>query len=175
MARASDEQTRSVADTGVRLLRILPRRVWGARSRVLEMSASMRDERWGVYDYSDSIVDGRANPGYSRIGTWWARSASPSGREATLAGQANQQIDVVVAFAKEAVIPANGFLRAPDDKLYRILTVLPIRGTGSSPEQQVLGVYSDDATQSVTEDPTNVLTYLGNPLTFGGNTLTFGG
>jgi hypothetical protein len=139
------------------------------------MSASLRDERWKVYDYADTNTDGRANPTYNMIGTWWARSSAPTGREATIAGQANQQIDVVVDFSDEAVLPANGFLRAPDDKMYRILTVLPIRGTGRNAEQQVLGVYSDDATQSVVEDPTNVLTYSGSPVTFGGNTLTFEG
>jgi hypothetical protein len=139
------------------------------------MSLALRDELWKVYDYADSNTDGRADPRYNQIGLWWARSGAPTGREATIAAQANQQIDIVLDFAEEAVIPANGFLRAPDDKMYRILTVLPIRGTGSEPEQKVLGVYSDDATQSVVENPTNVLTYSGSPVTFGGETLTFEG
>lgn len=137
------------------------------------MSASLRDERWRVYSYADAVSDGRADPKYNGIGTWWARSASPSGREATLFGKANQQIDIVLNFSKEAVIPTTGFLRGPDDKTYRILQVLPVRGTGGEPEQQVIGVFSEDVTEQIVENPTNQVTRTGTAVRFGGQPLTF--
>lgn len=139
------------------------------------MSIGLRDQRVKVYGYSDATSDGRADPRYSGQGTYWARISAPSGREATIAGQATENIDAVFSFSAEATIPPDGFLRGPDDRLYRILTVLPIRGTGAPPEKQVLAVYAEDSEQTVTEDATNLVTLNSTQVTFGGQPLTYEG
>lgn len=140
------------------------------------MSLSHRDERWKVYGYSDVGTDGRANPVYSGIGEWWARMVGPSGREVTMASQAGQRVDGVVVFGDEAVIPSDGFLRGPDEKLYRILAVpFAARGSSALSEQLVPVVYAEDSAQVIVEDATNALTFNAVPLTFGGQTLTYSG
>lgn len=89
------------------------RRVVDARRAVREaeaVSEAFRDQRVKVYGYSDVGTDGRANPVYSGTETYWASMGAPNGREATIAGQANQRVDAVFMFSGEAVIPPDGFL-----------------------------------------------------------------
>lgn len=108
------------------------------------MSASLNDERTKVFTYSDVGTDGRATPSYALAGTYWSRRSTPSGREATIAGQAGMRLDAVFTFDGSVVLQADGALRAQDGTYYKITAVLPVRSTASLKEKIVYAEYSDE-------------------------------
>ncbi len=108
------------------------------------MSAGIRDERCGVYSYSDVGNNGRALPTYALSGTYWSRRSVPSGREATIAGQAGMKVDAVFAFDSRLTIPPDGALKYRDGTVYKITSILPVREVGPLAEQIVYAAYSDE-------------------------------
>jgi hypothetical protein len=77
------------------------------------MSVALRDQRVRVYGYDNSGTEGRISESYPFVGEYWARITSPSGREKTIAGQAEHTADALVFFSDEvaSLIPADGILK----------------------------------------------------------------
>jgi hypothetical protein len=117
------------------------------------MSASLRDERVKLYTYSNTGTGGRATPRYTFSVSRWARRAIPGSREATVAGQASQQVDAVFILPDRVGIDADGAIRAQDGTLYKITGVMPVRNTASIAEQIVFATYAAEMSLSVSETP----------------------
>lgn len=115
------------------------------------MSAGLRDQRIRIYDYSAVDSGGYQSSSYAYVAERWGRLEAPGGREATVAAQANQQIDAVVSFAADAPVTANGILKVVSTaKVYRVTAVLPRRMLN---ELEVYAVHNDDASLTLAGDP----------------------
>lgn len=112
------------------------------------MSVELRDERVKLYTFSDTGSGGRAAPTYMYSVTRWGRREIPGSREATIAGQASQQVDAVFVLPDRVTIDGNGAIRGADGTLYKITGVYPVRNSASIVEQIVFATYSDE--QSMT-------------------------
>lgn len=71
------------------------------------MSVSRRDRLLGVYAYSDTGTDGVPVDTWTLTAAWWGRIDDKRGMQRTVGGSPDVQIDSVIQFADEAIIPAN--------------------------------------------------------------------
>ena len=98
----------------------------GPWALVGSVSVGLRDQRVRIYTYSDAGSDGFAASRYTFSVERWGRFELPSGREQTLAGKADKQLDGVVAFADEVAVTIHDLLVVSEVQ-YKVVAVLPRR------------------------------------------------
>lgn len=90
------------------------------------MSIGLRDQRVRVYGYDNGGDEGRVSETYPYVGEYWARVTAPSGREATIAAQAEEVVDALVFFSDEVTVPGDGILKL-GPIVYKVLSTSPAR------------------------------------------------
>lgn len=93
------------------------------------MSIGLRDQRVRVYGYLNGGTEGRISETYPYLGEYWGRFVSPSGREATIAAQAEETIDGLVFLSDEIPVPPGDGLLSIGPVFYKILSTFPARMT----------------------------------------------
>jgi hypothetical protein len=100
-----------------------------------------------IYTYSDIGTEGLMNSRYTFSVERWCRFELPSGREQTLAAQANRRLDGVVAFSDEVSVSIHDLL-VINEVQYKVVEVVPRRQQREIICQVVLG---DEDPNSVVE------------------------
>lgn len=120
------------------------------------MSIGLRDQRVRVYGYSDSGDEGRAGETYPYLDEFWGRVTSPSGREATIAAQAEETLDALVFLSDEIIdelpdgkFPVDGLLSI-GPTFYKVLSIFPARMTR---EIGVRVSFAESASYAITGAP----------------------
>jgi hypothetical protein len=116
------------------------------------MSIGMRNERVRIFTYSNTGSDGFMASTYTYVAERWARKELPSGREITVAAQAEHKVDAVFEFAAEVTVTRNGLLKHDGD-LYFVRSALKRKGLGGQPVIQVMAEYADKSNVTVTGEP----------------------
>lgn len=114
------------------------------------MNSALRDQRGRIYDYVTVSDSGYQAESYAYVAERWCRVGQPSGREATVAAQAQHRTDVVITFAADAPVTKDGLVRV-DGQSYRVTFVPP--PNRMLDELAVQGTHIDDANLTLTGEP----------------------
>lgn len=88
------------------------------------MSTGLRDQRVGLYTFSNTGTNGLSGSAYTRTAERWGRIEPASARERTVGGQTQQEADVIVTLADEAapLVDRNGLAKV-GTTIYKITAV----------------------------------------------------